>query len=643
MIKRNIRYFGLFLTILTLFFVWVLKLDHQSSAELNFKKHSNNQSTILSSISLLQVNYDIANRQGLSGFLQGISNIADIQEWQLLDSQGKVIQSRQSLTKQTSVNFNHIIYLKNAANGFLTLKVAIAQPKQSNEAISGTDFIYTALFVFLVLLLGGYHFKWLYQLESYARYILANDNKPGERNLKKSTNPISQTINQLILKNSLLLKEKNELTDQIRKISFIDESTELGNQLFFKAEFEVRLHNHEEPESGLVILMSFAEVDLQENSLLDSERLKAIANLLRHFVAEIPNAIVARLKDFDFALLLPNQTREKTDNLCKSLITQLDKTIFDHTNIREHFVDIGISAYKQGFDYYKILAEADMALRNAQLQGGNSWFMYGESLSNSKVRGKLKWRSFLQRVLDKRQVQLFAQEIVYLDKVAKANNGQHIEIYSRIKDGDEVLTADTFLPMASQCGLAIEFDRQVVDGVIKHCLYQSQETTDTIYSINLFISSLLDEKFVSWLIAKLSSYPALCHQLCFEIKEAHINHHLARLNIVFSQLAKLGVSWSIEKFGSPEEEQAFLDLLPISRVKIDRRIINNIHSDKSQQLFLQSLLINLKGKKIEVFADGVEKEADAIYLKDSGITGAQGYYYAKPERLKRVENYLRVV
>ena len=66
---------------------------------------------------------------------------------------------------------------------------------------------------------------------------------------------------------------------------------------------------------------------------------------------------------------------------------------------------------------------------------------------------------------------------------------------------------------------------------------------------------LLDEKFVSWLIAKLSSYPALCHQLCFEIKEAHINHHLARLNIVFSQLAKLGVSWSIEKFGSPEEEQ----------------------------------------------------------------------------------------
>ncbi|MCW9018155.1 MAG: EAL domain-containing protein, partial [Kangiellaceae bacterium] len=93
----------------------------------------------------------------------------------------------------------------------------------------------------------------------------------------------------------------------------------------------------------------------------------------------------------------------------------------------------------------------------------------------------------------------------------------------------------------------------------------------------------------------------------------------------------------------PDEELTYLDLLPIRMVKIDRRMINNIHQEAHQQLLLKSLLISLASKNIKVFAEGVEKSEDADYLRDLDLQGAQGYFYSKPKRLKKIEKYLRAI
>ena len=179
------------------------------------------------------------------------------------------------------------------------------------------------------------------RMEKYARYLIDSNQEPKRMALSQISNPVYQVINQLLLKNSLLTRDKSDLTDQIRKISYVDEVTELGNQLFFKAEFEVRLHNHEEDESGLLVLLSFNDESVLngdiEEQVLNDEILHSIALLLKNFIRDIPHALVARLRSNDFALLLPNQTRDKTDQICKKLIQQLDKSIFDNTPIREHF------------------------------------------------------------------------------------------------------------------------------------------------------------------------------------------------------------------------------------------------------------------------------------------------------------------
>ncbi len=636
--KKNIKQFFICFIFVVVIFTLIVKSVYLS--EFNQENHIRNEreSASIAQVSLLVTSMDVSERQELSSFLQQLNQVSGITAWQLLDYKNKIVSESSGVAGLSSPQYIYF-YIGPEKNHLYSLKLYFElAPLGEGSGFVSILLLSTTLVVILTLVLYLI-FGWIIKLDNYAKYLLVDTQQMSKPRLKLLANPISQVINQLILHNSLLKKDKLDLTEQIRKTSYVDEVTELGNQLFFKAEFEVRLHSQEESEEGLLVLLGFSEPNEFKNQVLSQETLQCISNVLKSYISGMNHALVARLRGNDFSLLLPNQSRSQINQICKTLIQQLDKSIFDKTPIKEHFVDIGISAYKQGFDYYKVIAEADMALRNSQLQGGNSWFMYGENLVESKVRGRLSWRSFLQRVIEKRQVQLFGQPVCFFDSRQEKSQ----EIYVRIQDGDDILTAETFLPMAHQCGLAMEFDRQVVDGVIKHCLYSRTDNPLQNYSINLFIPSLLDECFVGWLLGKLSSYPELSRRLTFEINASQVNSNLSRLTDVVSRLTDLGAHWCIEQFGSPDTNFEYLEYLPINSVKLDRKIIRGIHDSKDKQLLFNALMINLRTKNVQIFAVGVEFAEEAEFLKQSGITGAQGYHFAHPVRLNHVESYLKAI
>ncbi len=632
---RKIKIFTVALIFLIVGFTWLLAFLYHINHIKFFEKQSEIQSTIVSQIDFFGKNRTSLSPNQLSTLSSQLKGFAKIDAWFLLGNDDQVLaQSEHSSLEQYIGKDYQSIYFKSANNQLIQLNLYFNSDFSVSNYFDVTSLVLALLLVLGVLLICYLLFGWVYRQETYAKYILESSHESNILSSDNFSSATSQALAQLILEKHQLLKDKTLLTEQIRRDSYVDESSRLGNQLFFKAEFEVRLHNKNEPESGLMMLLSFVQQDDRE---VNEVNFQSLAILLKSYILDYPNALVARLRNNDFGLLLPNLTRENVDVFCKKLINQLEKSFFDQNQVRENFIAIGISAYKQGFDYFKVLAEADMALRNAELQSGNTWFMYGEGLSKSKVRGHLKWRSFLQQILDRRTVQLHGQRIHYFHDSEK----EHQEILARIKDGKDVFTADMFLPMALNCGLASQFDRQVIEGVINHCSANEVGIANQYVTINLFITSLLEKDFADWLIDKLSQFPSICQHLFFELKESDVARHLEQLHPIFNRVVELGAHWSIEKFGSPEEDMSYVGSLPIKQVKIDRRIVSNIHSSYSHQQLLKMLLINLQGKSIDVFAEGVENEVDAIYLREAGIIAAQGYYFSEPERLCQVESHLK--
>ncbi|MGX5202655.1 EAL domain-containing protein [Aliikangiella sp. IMCC44632] len=593
---------------------------------------------VATQLSLLTATYKQTFGDNLQPLFQQLDRYSQLNNWKLIDHNNKLVREK---TKFTSEDNIHRLYIQNpeAPNQLLELTYSFKPVALSSSWLSWQTLLIAAVFcVTVVSLLVGL-FRWVFNLEVYSNYLLTGADEANKFDLGKTSNPIHRAFNQLILQNTLLAKDKQELTEQIRKISYVDEVTEIGNQLFFKAEFQVRLHNHEEQESGLLVLLSFGQGSEAAYLALSDEKMKAIASILKHYIHQFNGALVARLRENDFALLLPNHTREQTDQICKSLIKQLSKSVFDTQQQREHFIDIGISVYKHGFKYSKVIAEADMALRNAQLQGGNSWYIYGEPLAESKVRGSLKWRSLLESTLNNQKIQLYIHQM----EVYRSGMSDTFEVLARIADGKDMLTADTFLPMANQCGLAKEFDRQIVDKVLAHCLHDTANKRERDFSVNLFVNSLLDDGFYNWLKHRLAGAQGLAQRIIFEIKESQISRHKKELAEIMPELAQLGCRWCVDHFGSPEENINYLEGLPIDSVKIDRRYIFDISENKPQQLMLKTMLINLKSKGIKVFAEGVEKAADADFLKGVDLNGAQGFYYGQPRLMKKLEKYLKAV
>ena len=79
------------------------------------------------------------------------------------------------------------------------------------------------LFISIICAIIYVNFSWVGRLDSYARYLLVGKGTLSAPTLKGVPNPISQIINQLILNNSILHNDKTELTDQIKKISYVDD------------------------------------------------------------------------------------------------------------------------------------------------------------------------------------------------------------------------------------------------------------------------------------------------------------------------------------------------------------------------------------------------------------------------------------
>jgi diguanylate cyclase len=94
-----------------------------------------------------------------------------------------------------------------------------------------------------------------------------------------------------------------------------------------------------------------------------------------------------------------------------------------------------------------------------------------------------------------------------------------------------------------------------------------------------------------------------------------------------SALRALGISISIDDFGTGQSSLAQLRSLPVNQLKIDRSFVNEV----LDQPELVKYIIDLaRALRLTVVAEGVEQEAQARLLNELGADLLQGYWIARP-------------
>ena len=110
---------------------------------------------------------------------------------------------------------------------------------------------------------------------------------------------------------------------------------------------------------------------------------------------------------------------------------------------------------------------------------------------------------------------------------------------------------------------------------------------------------------------------------------------------ILDQLAALGVSLSIDDFGTGHSSLAYLKHLPIRRLKLDRSFVTDIETDANDASICAATIALGHNLGLEVVAEGVETEMQKEFLSRLHCDFLQGFLFSKPVPLDEVLAYIK--
>ncbi|WP_162131382.1 EAL domain-containing protein [Gayadomonas joobiniege] len=454
--------------------------------------------------------------------------------------------------------------------------------------------------------------------------------------IKRRSTDLSASINVFEVINSLLEELVKSRSDQaridkfFRAQSFLDPQTGIGNRVFFENHLGALLSSQEVDESGALVRIRMQDLELliEKNKAGATEFLSQFTETINQLIKRHPDWVFARFSEQSFVILTSNIGDRETEKFCKNLFNHLSQLRPMYPMQSDNWLHIGVARYQPGDSRASVMQETDSAVRAAQLQNINSWVMYEQGQNPPTANmGSVQWRTLLESRLQRGELTIIYQPVVQI--TGNGTQLHHYETLLRLADKQgNLLNAPVFMPQASQCGLQIAFEKLALNKILSRVKSELQEPQK--FSINLSEDALMNDEFKYWLIHELTQTPALCQHLMFEISESVVCKENEQIEDFINQMSIMKVTVIVDQVGRFPHNSDYLNHLPIALVKLHSSIIRNLQQKTENQIFIRSLQGACMTRDIDVFAFGVESEAEWQTIIKLNLGGAQGNYFNQP-------------
>lgn len=127
----------------------------------------------------------------------------------------------------------------------------------------------------------------------------------------------------------------------------------------------------------------------------------------------------------------------------------------------------------------------------------------------------------------------------------------------------------------------------------------------------------------------------------FEMTETAVPKYLDRLVRALNIYSQAGIDLCMDDFGSGYANlRSTLDI-SFTTVKIDRSLLEGIHTDKKVAALYHSCVHMLQDVGYKLIAEGVETKEDAELVNSWGVNLIQGYYFSRPKSEEEILEKLR--
>ena len=460
--------------------------------------------------------------------------------------------------------------------------------------------------------------------------------------------PLDPSELALRVRNTLAFKAYSD------RLAHFDALTGLPNRSFFLNQLASLLRRAKRTNSAFSVLQinldSFKQINENLGSRVADQLLAAAGQRLLACVrgtdsvgrlADQPGGnSVSRVGGDEFTALLSEITQtNKASQVAKRVVDAIARPF--HIEGKELLISasVGIANFpSDGHDAQTILHNAEAALRESKTSGAGTVRFFSSSF-NRQAEDQLTLQSELQYAIERKELQLFYQPKVDM-RTLQIIGAEALIRWQHPERG--LIAPSVFIPLAEESRLIVDIGAWVINETCAQIAkWQKLGVRELRIAINISGAQLHENRLLNDLQTAMQMHNVAPSRLMVELTEAMLTQNANPINSAIQQIADMGITLSLDDFGSGLSCLASIKKIPLSELKIGRSFITGLPDDRDNAAIVSAIIAIARNFSLQVTAEGVETEGQLKFLQRLGCNQFQGFLRSKPVPAVDFVNLLR--
>ncbi len=375
--------------------------------------------------------------------------------------------------------------------------------------------------------------------------------------------------------------------------------------------------------------------------MLDLDRFKHVNDSLGHYVGDrLLEAVSARLKEClresdivarlggdEFVIALPLALSDHDTEQVALKILGATGEPFEIEGQELHITSsIGICHYPtDGETPGALLQAADSAMYEAKAKGRGTYCLCTPGM-NEEARRRQKLEVDLHKAVARHEFVLYYQPLVSAD-TGRITGMEALLRWNHPVDG--LISPNQFIPALEELGLMAEVGQWVLmTACLQNVEWQRLGLDPVRMAINVSAQQFHKGDIVKAVAEALDKTGLDPCWLELEITESLTLDDTENTIRIMHDLKRLGVSLSLDDFGTGWSSLAYLRRFPLDRIKIDRSFMRDVLSQPAAEAVVRGILSLARNLGLACVGEGVETHQQLDYLQRQMCAEIQGYLYS---------------
>ncbi|MFT2109920.1 EAL domain-containing protein [Marinomonas sp. 2405UD68-3] len=439
------------------------------------------------------------------------------------------------------------------------------------------------------------------------------------------------------------ISESKKVQEQLTLLAYFDAQTMLPNRAKFEQYLLEAIANTKKNASSITLIY------------LDLDRFKYVNDSLGHHVGDellievaerlqknVPGKrMIARQGGDEFVVVLEDaKPLYEIESIAQGIIDSLSQPF----ELQGHKVFVGasmgvVNLPQQASDLVTAMQYADIALYKAKNAGKGCYRFWDDAFLKDATSDRMTIESSLREGIRNNELVLYYQPIVDAS-TGKIRSLEALVRWNHPEKG--MIPPDDFIPIAEETNLILHLDEWVIHEVVRQQNeWKALGLTLCPISINISAPHISRPSLLDTFEHLIKESPFLVNLLQIEVTETAMMIDPDKATLALNKLFKIGVSSSIDDFGSGYTSLGYLKKLNADVLKIDRSFIDGITTDNFDHDVAKAIIALAASMSMKVVAEGVETKEQWAMLKQFGCDYLQGYYFYRPMMCDQVYELLQ--